>query len=110
MRFEVELLQPDAIVFGTGPSYDIAIKETFPLRTDSLALVPRALWRFRVGNAMCLRMQHPQSRAKVQGRSVASFYEEAFSLIQQQAPMAPHENLTVSDAPAMGSASLSALP
>lgn len=87
LRFEVDLLQPDVMVFGTGPSYDMAIKETFPLRTDSLALVPRALWRFRVGNAMCLRMQHPQSRAKVQDRSVGSFYEEAFSLIQAANPL-----------------------
>ena len=85
LRFEIELLKPDALVFGTGPSYDIALKETFPSRSDSLALVPRALWRFHVGNAICLRMQHPQSRVKVQGRSVGAFYEEAFPLIRQHA-------------------------
>lgn len=61
LKFEVELLQPHVMLFGSGPRYDSAIKATFPIQ-NSRRIVPRALWAFESNGTLCYRMRHPQAR------------------------------------------------
>lgn len=61
IRFEVALLKPDVIIFACGASYDRAIKATFPEYATDEVIVPRALWRFRIGETICFRSRHPNA-------------------------------------------------
>ena len=58
LRFEVDLLRPDVIIFACGSSYDSVIKATFPERANSNPIVKRALWQFNIGGALCFRTLH----------------------------------------------------
>lgn len=84
LQFEVQLLQPDIIIFGTGWRYDTAIRATFPppqLQTVQVH-TPRALWEFTLGHARCFRLQHPQAINRP-GRALApvgTYYQHAMEL------------------------------
>jgi hypothetical protein len=80
-RFEVDLLKPDVIIFACGTSYDSVIKATFPDRTESHAVAKRALWKFKVGNILCFRSQHPQATRKKKStlKPVKAYYAEIFA-------------------------------
>jgi hypothetical protein len=84
LRFEVELLKPDVIIFACGASYDSVIKETFPDRTNSVAIVKRALWQFNVGKILCFRAQHPQAIRKKNSalKPVAAYYTDIFARVK----------------------------
>lgn len=83
---EVKLLKPDVILFASGPSYDDVLKEFFPDRSESERIVPRALWKFKAGGAVCYRLQHPQSRPTKNStfKPVEAYYAMAFELIKER--------------------------
>lgn len=58
---QMELLQPRTILFVTGAGYDRFLKACFDGRIESSCVVePKRLWRFRVGDTLCLRTTHPR--------------------------------------------------
>jgi hypothetical protein len=60
LKAQIEILQPDAIIFTTGAGYDKHLKSFFPVRTDSHVVEPKALWGFKVDGVQCYRTSHPQ--------------------------------------------------
>ena len=88
LRFEVELLKPDVIIFACGTSYDSVIKETFPHRTNSEPVVKRALWQFNVGKILCFRSQHPQAvrRKNSTFKPVNAYYADIFARVKANFP------------------------
>jgi hypothetical protein len=56
---EIVLLKPHVIIFGTGRSYDRAIKTVLPDRVTK-NVDPGALWHFAVGDVLCYRTYHPK--------------------------------------------------
>lgn len=57
---QIDILEPDAIIFTTGTGYDKYLKAFFPERTDSQVITPRALWAFKINGVQCYRTSHPQ--------------------------------------------------
>lgn len=84
LRFEVELLKPDVIIFACGTSYDSVIKATFPTRTNSNPIIKRALWQFNVGEILCFRSRHPQAirRKNSAFKPVDIYYADIFTRIK----------------------------
>jgi len=85
LQFEVELLKPDVIIFACGASYDSVIKTTFPIRTNSVSIVKRALWQFNVGEILCFRSQHPQAIRKKNSplKPVDAYYTDIFARVKE---------------------------
>lgn len=75
VRYEIDLLKPNVIIFGSGPSYDRAIKAIFPERTTK-SVDPRALWHFTSGGVLCFRTYHPNARDSSAERPIAHYYGE----------------------------------
>lgn len=84
LRYEVELLKPDVIIFACGASYDSVIKAMFPNRLNSVAIVERALWQFNIGEILCFRSQHPQAirRRNSAFKPVDAYYADIFALVK----------------------------
>lgn len=84
LRFEVELLKPDVIIFACGASYDSVIKATFPELSNSDPIVKRALWQFNVGKILCYRAQHPQAIRKMNSgfQPVDAYYADIFARVK----------------------------
>lgn len=86
LNFEVALLKPDIILFGTGGTrpYDDAIKAAFPHRVNSKVVIRKALWRFDIGGIACCRLRHPQARpgAKQSFEPTKVYYDRAFELLK----------------------------
>lgn len=59
LHAQIEVLQPDVLLFVTGAGYDHYIKEFFTI-TDSRRIVPRALWSFKANDLQAYRTSHPQ--------------------------------------------------
>jgi len=58
---QIEILQPKAVLFVTGPSYDSYIKTCFQGRmTESHVLEKRRLWGFKIDGKPCFRTNHPR--------------------------------------------------
>ena len=70
LRKQIELLQPDAIIFTTGWRYDKYIKEFFP-EYETENVNPKKLWKFNIGNIKCYRTSHPRYVAHNQYREQA---------------------------------------
>lgn len=60
LEAQIEILEPNAILFTTGTGYDKYLKAFFPSRTDSQVITPRALWAFKINGVQCYRTSHPQ--------------------------------------------------
>lgn len=88
LRFEVELLKPDVIIFACGVSYDSVIKSTFPSRTNSESIVKRALWQFKIDETLCFRSQHPQAIRKKNStfKPVDAYYADIFARVKASFP------------------------
>lgn len=94
LRFEVGLLKPDIILFGTGGTrpYDDAIKATFLNRSNSQVLVRKALWQFDIEDIACdrkiacCRLRHPQARVDVKRafKPTQVYYDQAFELLKSR--------------------------
>lgn len=59
LHVQIDVLQPDVLLFVTGTGYDCYIKEFFAI-TDSKRVVPRALWSFKANDVQAYRTSHPQ--------------------------------------------------
>ncbi len=81
-RAEVEILRPDFIFFACGAKYDGLIKACMPHREDSVAHEARALWTFRSGKTMCIRLRHPGARRSVNFDGTANYYARALRAVQ----------------------------
>lgn len=62
LKAQIEILRPDAILFVTGPNYDLYLKEFFEI-TGSTVLEKRALWQFAADGIQAYRTNHPQWEA-----------------------------------------------
>lgn len=61
LEAQLQILQPQNILFVTGPGYDCHIKAWFGAdMAESQVIVARRLWRFRLGSAICYRTNHPR--------------------------------------------------
>lgn len=71
LKAQIEILEPDAIIFTTGTGYDQYLKAFFPLRTDSEVIQPKTLWGFKINGVQCYRTSHPQWASGRDGRAEA---------------------------------------
>ena len=75
VRFEIELLKPDLIIFGCGHSYDRALKAVLPDRVR-VKIEPKALWHFRSNGIECFRTFHPDAWDHNAPRPIKHYYQE----------------------------------
>ncbi len=75
VQFEIELLKPDLIIFGTGHAYDCALKAVLPTR-QNVKVEPKALWHFQSNGIECFRTFHPGARDKQAPRPIKEYYQE----------------------------------
>lgn len=80
---QIEVLDPQVILFVTGTSYDKYIREFFPKREASVPLCPGKLWSFKIGDTQCFRTSHPQWSAGIQYRDRALSLAKAESCAAQ---------------------------
>jgi hypothetical protein len=78
LQAEIKLLRPHVIIFATGPAYDALVKRVLPDLQTIKVHVPRQLWEFEAAGALCMRVQHPQTRVQ----SAKAQYERMFDLIE----------------------------
>ncbi|WP_439672892.1 Uracil DNA glycosylase superfamily protein (plasmid) [Cupriavidus necator] len=60
LRAQIDVVDPDVVLFTTGAGYDSFVRECFPERSDSKVIEQRCLWEFRLGRAFCFRTSHPR--------------------------------------------------
>tara|TARA_R110000868_G_scaffold155362_1_gene381792 strand:- start:5226 stop:6263 length:1038 start_codon:yes stop_codon:yes gene_type:complete len=60
LRAQFEILQPDVVIFTTGPGRDRYLKECFTDWDSVKVIEPRRLWHFKVGEINCIRTSHPR--------------------------------------------------
>lgn len=59
---ELEILQPDYIIFAVSYTYDEIIKEFFEDEIyDSQIIESKSLWKFKIGETVCYRTWHPST-------------------------------------------------
>lgn len=75
VRFEIELLKPDLIIFGCGHKYDSALKAVLPGR-QAVKVEPKALWHFRSNGIECFRTFHPDAWGRHAPRPIKEYYQE----------------------------------
>lgn len=75
VRFEIELLKPDLIIFGSGHKYDPALKAVLPDR-QVVKVEPKALWHFRSNGIECFRTFHPDAWDRTAPRPIKEYYQE----------------------------------
>lgn len=74
VRFEIELLKPDLIIFGTGHAYDRALKAVLPER-KTLTVDPKRLWHFQSNGMECFRTFHPDAWNGQAPKPVKEYYQ-----------------------------------
>lgn len=75
VRFEIKVLKPDLIIFGTGHTYDRALKAVLPIR-ETVSVELKALWHFRSKGIECFRTFHPDAWDCPPRRPVQDCYRE----------------------------------
>ncbi|MNV51664.1 hypothetical protein D3C71_1437200 [compost metagenome] len=75
VRFEIALLKPDLIIFGSGHAYDRALKAVLPNR-QTVKVEPKALWHFQSNGIDCFRTFHPGARDHQASRPIKEYYRE----------------------------------
>lgn len=60
LRAQIEVANPDAIIFTTGWRYDKYLRSYFPERQNGVARSPKRLWTFQLKETLCLRTSHPR--------------------------------------------------
>ncbi|WP_119155892.1 hypothetical protein [Caldimonas tepidiphila] len=82
-RYEVELLQPDVIIFACGPNYDHLIKRYFPEYKTDVVIEPRALWRFNIGRIRCYRTWHPRTIRPKGATKIKWYFQEIIADVRE---------------------------
>lgn len=85
-RFEIELLKPNVIIFGSGKSYDRAIKKSFPEYITKEINKPKALWMFEINDVICYRTRHPNARQSKSFDPTVDCYTEIIERVRKQFP------------------------
>lgn len=75
VKFEIELLKPNLIIFGCGHGYDRALKAVLPDR-QRVKVEPKALWHFRSNGIECFRTFHPDAWDNNAPRPIKEYYRE----------------------------------
>jgi hypothetical protein len=81
-RAEVEILQPDFILFACGAGYDHAIKASLPVIEDGDVHQKRTFWTFRRGDTLCIRLRHPGARRSKNFGAPTEYYDRALRGIE----------------------------
>lgn len=86
LAFELEVLKPDVIIFGSGHGYDACLKPVVGTYvTDAANFIPRRVWPFEALGAYCIRLPHPNMRPRNKGDKTALYYYDiAFQLLREQ--------------------------
>jgi len=76
-RYELELLQPDVIIFGCSATHDAVVKSLFeaPKRQTVRVHVPKELWHFTYDRIHCFRTLHPAVARFGRHQAVQKHYE-----------------------------------
>lgn len=78
LRIQIEVLQPEMIVFATGTSCDHYLRDHFKDRLDSKVYIPKRIWGFKLPisvpgsrseHAIAFRTPHPRHSATCCARS-----------------------------------------
>ncbi len=81
---ELEILQPDYIVFATSYTYDTIIKDYFDDEIkDSLVIEPHSLWKFKYKNIICYRTWHPATIKYKALKNKLDYYEDIIQYINK---------------------------
>ena len=75
VQFEIELLKPDLIIFGSGHTYDRALKAVLPER-QAVKVEPKALWHFQSNGIECFRTFHPDAWDHHAPRPIKELYQK----------------------------------
>ena len=83
-NYELELLQPDVIVFVSGPTYDSTIKDFLGNYKKSEVMIKRRLWKFEYElisgiekkDVICYRTIHPDYYARNQKIEESNYYQD----------------------------------
>ncbi|WP_321904072.1 uracil-DNA glycosylase family protein [Paraburkholderia tropica] len=86
VKFEIELLKPDLIIFGSGHTYDRALKAVLPER-QTVKVEPKALWHFRSNGIECFRTFHPGARDKHVKKHYREIIDTASNAFEERLPM-----------------------
>jgi hypothetical protein len=81
---ELEILNPDIIIFGTGWSYDKIIKAHFENKIETIEIIEKkALWKFRInGKILAYRTYHPNATNTKSQKKPYEYYNDIFSDIE----------------------------
>ncbi|HDR9360227.1 TPA: hypothetical protein QDB44_006188 [Burkholderia vietnamiensis] len=75
VKFEIDLLKPDLLIFGCGHTYDRALKAVLPERRTGY-VDPKALWHFQANGIECFRTFHPGAWKDGGGGSIQAYYRK----------------------------------
>jgi len=82
-RRELEILEPDYIVFATSYTYDSVIKDFFGDKiTNSEVIETKSLWKFNIGNTICYRTWHPSVIKYKAKKNKLEYYKDIISDIK----------------------------
>ena len=87
LRFEVDLLKPDVIIFASGASYDKAIKTTFRDYKTEVVIEKRCFWVFKIGHTVCYRVRHPGARSGGTLGSTSVYYSKIVADVKSRFPL-----------------------
>jgi hypothetical protein len=86
LAFELAVLQPDVIIFGSGHGYDACLKRAVgEYVTDTANFLPKRVWPFEALGAYCIRLPHPNMRPREKGgQGAPHFYDVGFQLLRDR--------------------------
>jgi hypothetical protein len=86
LAFELDVLKPHIIIFGSGYGYDSFLKPVVGVRvTDISNFIPKKVWPFDALGAYCIRLPHPNMRPRdADDRAAAYYYDIGFQLLRDR--------------------------
>ena len=86
LAFELDVLKPHVIIFGSGHGHDSCLKPVVgEYVTDVSHFIPKKVWPFEALGAYCIRLPHPNMRSRSEGdRPAPYYYDIGFRLLREQ--------------------------
>jgi hypothetical protein len=86
LAFELDVLKPHVIIFGSGHGYDSFLKPVVgDWVTDVSNFIPKKVWPFDALGAYCIRLPHPNMRRRdADDRAAAYYYDIGFQLLRDR--------------------------
>jgi len=81
---ELEILNPEILIFVTGSSYDKVIKETLVDYKTIEVIIPKKLWKFKYQDKICYRTVHPDSIRFIKKDKRVDYYQMIINDIKQE--------------------------